>query len=100
MCRLGLYKRSIAMVSFIHNVSALPVAGAAAHTSHTELGFASTLAMLSQFKQHMALQSMPVDTLQMLRDSRYATDQLALAHTTTCEPLRQCAMRVFALLHG
>ncbi len=88
------------MVSFIHNVSALPVAGATAHTSPTDLGFASTLAMLSQFKQHMALQNISVDTLLMLRDTHYATEQLALAHTTTSEPLRQCAMRVFALLHG
>jgi hypothetical protein len=58
------------------------------------------LALLSQFKQHMAAQNMPVNTLHMLANSHYATEQLALAHTTTCEPLRQCAMRVFALLHG
>jgi hypothetical protein len=65
-----------------------------------ELGFASTLVLLSQFKHLMAYDGTAVDTQRMLTDSHYAFEQLALAHTSTSELLRQCAMRVFAVFNA
>ena len=64
------------------------------------LGFASALALLSRFKQLMAHDGTSVDTQRMLARSDYALEQLALGHTSTSEPLRQCAVRVFALFHA
>jgi hypothetical protein len=74
-------------------------AGVAASCEATELGFASTLVLLSRFKQLMATEGLAVDTQRMLSHSSYAFEQLALGHTSTHQPLRQCAMRVFALFH-
>lgn len=74
--------------------------GAAPSMRSTELGFASTLVLLSQFKHLMTYDGAAVDTQRMLTDSHYAFEQLALAHTSTSEPLRQCAMRVFAVFHA
>ena len=75
-------------------------AGVAASALTTELGFASTLVLLSDFKHQMAYDGAAVDTQRMLTDSAYAFAQLALGHTSTSERLRQCAMRVFAVFHG
>jgi hypothetical protein len=72
-------------------------AGVAASLDPMELGFASGLALLSRFRSLMQCDGQAVDTQHMLSDSRYAFEQLALAHTSTHEPLRQCAMQVFAL---
>jgi hypothetical protein len=74
-------------------------AGVAASCETSELGFASTLALLSRFKQLMAKDNMAVDSQRMLKDSCYALEQLALGHTSTDAPLRLCAMQVFALFH-
>jgi hypothetical protein len=88
------------MVTMHSQTVSLPRAGAAASTLSTELGFASTLVLLSQFKHLMAYDGAVVDTQRMLSDSHYAFEQLALAHTSTTESLRRCAMRVFAVFHG
>lgn len=74
--------------------------GVAASARASALGFASALSLLSHFKELMALEGYSVDTLRMLCDPAYAADQLEWGHTSTAEPLRSCAMRVFALLHG
>lgn len=91
------------MVAMLSPASASAVAapspGAPASVRHNELGFASTLVLLSQFKHLMAYEGMAVDSALMRDDSNYAFAQLALGHTSTSEPLRQCAMRVFALFH-
>ncbi len=76
-----------------------PRLGAAASVQATELGFASALSVLSRFKELMAPEGYSVDTLRMLRDAPYAAQQLEWGHTSTAEPLRLSAMRVFALLH-
>jgi hypothetical protein len=73
--------------------------GVAPSLQATDLGFASALALLSQFKQHMAADGVAVNTQRMRSDSAYACAQLALAHTSNSAPLRQCAMRAFALFH-
>ncbi len=73
--------------------------GATASLQVSALGFASALSLLSRFKELMALEGYSVDTLRMLCDPLYAADQLEWGHTSTAEPLRQSAMRVFALLH-
>lgn len=91
----------VAMLSpLVINAVEVPHAGARASVRHSELGFASTLVLLSQFKHLMAYEDMQVDSALMRTDSRYAFAQLALGHTSTSEPLRQCAMRVFALFHA
>jgi hypothetical protein len=72
----------------------------AASLQAAHLGFASALALLSQFKQRMAQDGLEVDTQRMRADSAYALDQLALAHTSSNPSLRACAMRVFALFHA
>ncbi len=72
-------------------------AGVAASLDPMELGFASGLASLSRFRALMQEDGQSVDTQRMLSDSRYAFEQLAMAHTSTYENLRQCAMQVFAL---
>jgi hypothetical protein len=74
-------------------------AGVSASLIPTELGYASGLAMLSRFSQLMTQDSQSVDTRLMQRDSAYAFKQLALAHTSSYESLRQCAMQVFELFH-
>lgn len=84
----------------VSSAVAVPRAGAPASVRHCELGFASTLVLLSQFKHLMAYEGMDVDSALMRSDSNYAFAQLALGHTSTSEPLRQCAMRVFALFHA
>jgi hypothetical protein len=76
-----------------------PRLGVAASVQATELGFATALSVLSRFKELMALEGYSVDTLRMLCDAPYASQQLEWGHTTTVEPLRQSTMRVFALLH-
>jgi hypothetical protein len=73
------------------------LAGVAASLDPMELGFASGLALLSRFRALMQEEGQTVDTQRMLSDSRYAFEQLALAHTSTYEHLRLCAMQVFAL---
>jgi hypothetical protein len=75
-------------------------AGVAASVQTNELGYASALVLLSHFKHLMAYDGAPVDTQRMLADKPYALAQLALAHTSTSESLRHCAMRVFALFHA
>jgi hypothetical protein len=84
--------------------AAISHAGVAPSVRFGELGFASTLVLLSQFKHLMAHDGvsggLAVDTQRMLADSTYAFEQLALAHTSTSQALRQCAMRVFALFHA
>jgi hypothetical protein len=72
-------------------------AGVAASLDPMELGFASGLALLSRFRWLMQVDGQTVDTQRMLADSRYAFEQLALAHTSTYEHLRLCAMQVFEL---
>ncbi len=72
-------------------------AGVAASLDPMELGFASGLALLSRFRTLMQEDGQTVDTQRMLLDSQYAFEQLALAHTSTYENLRLCAMQVFAL---
>jgi glutaminase len=74
-------------------------AGVSASLIPTELGYASGLAMLSRFSQLMNEDGLSVDTRRMQSDSAYAFEQLALAHTSTYERLRHCAMQVFALFH-
>jgi hypothetical protein len=74
-------------------------AGVSASLIPTELGYASGLALLSRFSQLMAQDGQAADTRRMQTDSQYAFEQLALAHTSTHESLRQCAMQVFALFH-
>jgi hypothetical protein len=74
-------------------------AGVSASLIPTELGYASGLALLSRFSQLMAYDGLATDTRRMQSDSQYAFEQLALAHTSTHERLRQCAMQVFALFH-
>jgi hypothetical protein len=88
------------MVAMLSPVIDTRSVGAPASMGHGELGFASTLVLLSQFKHLMGYEGMAVDTALMRSDSRYAFAQLALGHTSTSEPLRQCAMRVFALFHA
>jgi hypothetical protein len=88
------------MVTMSQKLVSAPRAGVAASVQTTELGYASTLVLLSQFKHLMAYDDAPVDTQRMLADSPYALAQLAQAHTSTSESLRQCAMRVFALFHA
>ncbi len=88
------------MVTMSQKLASVPSPGVAASVHTTDLGYASTLVLLSHFKHLMACDSVPVDTQHMLVDSRYAFAQLALAHTSTSENLRQCAMRVFALFHA
>jgi hypothetical protein len=91
----------VAMLSqAVLNPVQAPRAGAPASVERGELGFASTLVLLSQFKHLMAYEGMDVNTQTMLSDSNYAFAQLALGHTSTSEPLRLCAMRVFALFHA
>ena len=75
-------------------------AGVPASVRQGDLGFASALVLLSQFKHLMAYEGMEANTQRMLTDSHYALDQLAQGHTSTSEPLRQSAMRVFALFHA
>ena len=74
-------------------------AGVSASLMPAELGYASGLARLSLFSKLMAHDGLSVDTRRMQHDSTYAFEQLALAHTSTCESLRHCAMQVFALFH-
>jgi hypothetical protein len=74
--------------------------GVPPHMEATALGFASALAVLSRFKELMALEGVAVDTHRMVGDSAYAFDQLALGHTSDSERMRQCAMRLFALFHA
>ena len=74
-------------------------AGVSASLIPTELGYASGLALLSRFSQLMNEDGLSVDTRRMQSDSAYAFEQLALAHTSTYERLRHCAMQVFALFH-
>ncbi len=74
-------------------------AGVSASLIPTELGYASGLALLSRFSQLMTHDGQTVDTRRMQSDSSYAFEQLALAHTSTHESLRHCAMQVFALFH-
>lgn len=88
------------MVTMSQKLVCTPSAGVAASVQTTELGYASTLVLLSHFKHLMAYDGAQVDTQHMLSDSHYAFAQLALAHTSTSESLRQCAMRVFALFHA
>jgi hypothetical protein len=88
------------MVTISHTTVSSPRAGVAAQLHTTELGFASTLVLLSHFKHLMACEGVAVDSQQMLADSPYALAQLAQAHTSDSEPLRLCAMRVFALFHA
>jgi hypothetical protein len=88
------------MVTMSQQVVSAPRAGVAASVHTTELGYASALVLLSHFKHLMAYDGAVVDTQHMLADSAYALAQLAQAHTSTSEPLRHCAMRVFALLHA
>ncbi len=64
-----------------------------------ELGYASALVLLAQFKHAMASDGLTVSTQRMLHSSAYALEQLALGHTSNNLALRQCAMRVFALFH-
>jgi hypothetical protein len=80
--------------------AAASYAGVAPSLHFSELGFASTLVLLSQFQHLMRHDGAPVDTQRMLADSHYAFEQLALAHTSTSQALRQCAMRVFAVFHA
>ena len=72
-------------------------AGVSASLMPTELGYASALALLSKFSHLMAHDGLAVDTRRMQIDAAYAFEQLALAHTSTYEALRLCAMQVFAL---
>lgn len=88
------------MVTMSQKLAAAAGAGAAPSLHTSELGYASTLVLLSHFKHLMACDGAPVDTQRMLADSPYALAQLALAHTSTKASLRQCAMRVFALFHA
>jgi hypothetical protein len=88
------------MVTISQKFTVTPVTGASANVQAHQLGFASALALLSRFKQLMAAEGHTVDSRLMLSYSSYATEQLALGHTSTTEPLRLCAMRVFALLHA
>lgn len=88
------------MVTISQKFTVTPVTGASASVQAHQLGFASALALLSRFKQLMAAEGHTVDSRLMLSYSSYATEQLALGHTSTTEPLRLCAMRVFALLHA
>jgi hypothetical protein len=74
-------------------------AGVSASLIPTELGYASGLALLSRFAQLMNEDGLSTDTRRMQSDSKYAFEQLALAHTSTYAALRQCAMQVFALFH-
>jgi hypothetical protein len=87
------------MVAMLSQVVDAQTVGAPASVRHSELGFASTLVLLSQFKHLMAYEDMVVNTQRMLTDSNYAFSQLALGHTSPTESLRLCAMRVFALFH-
>jgi hypothetical protein len=88
------------MATMSQKLASAPSAGVAASVHTSELGYASTLVLLLRFKHLMAYDGAPVDTQRMLADSPYALAQLALAHTSTSESLRQCAMRVFALFHA
>ncbi len=88
------------MVSMQSTAVSFPAAGYPASAQPMALGFASTLVLLSQFKHLMAHDGAQTDTQRMLSDSDYALQQLALAHTSTSEALRQCAMRVFAVFHA
>ena len=88
------------MVTISQKFTVTPVAGAPASVQAHQLGFASALALLSRFKQLMVAEGHAVDSRLMLSHGSYATEQLALGHTSTSEPLRLCAMRVFALLHA
>ncbi len=74
-------------------------AGVSASLIPIELGYASGLALLSRFSQLMIEDGQSIDTRRMQSDSKYAFEQLALAHTSTCERLRLSAMQVFALFH-
>ncbi len=88
------------MVTMSQQTVCAPRAGMAASVQTSELGYASTLVLLSHFKHLMACDGAPVDTQRMLADTPYAFAQLACAHTSTSQSLRQCAMRVFALFHA
>ncbi len=88
------------MVTISQKSTMASVVGASASVQAHQLGFASALALLSRFKQLMAAEGHVVDSRLMLSHGSYATEQLALGHTSTTEPLRLCAMRVFALLHA
>ena len=88
------------MVTMSQKLVSASSVGVVASVHTTELGYASTLVLLSHFKHLMACDGVQVDTQHMLVDSHYAFAQLALAHTSTSESLRQCAMRVFALFHA
>jgi hypothetical protein len=88
------------MVTISQKFTATPVSGASASVQPHTLGFASALALLSRFKQLMAAEGHTVDSRLMLSRGSYASEQLALGHTSTTEALRLCAMRVFALLHA
>ncbi len=63
-----------------------------------ELGYASALLLLLEFKQLMQTDGLVIDCDRMRSCSAYALEQLGLAHTSNNATLRQCAMRVFALL--
>jgi hypothetical protein len=80
-------------------ISSPSAAGVAPSLVASELGFASGLALLSRFKQLMADDDLDADIKRMLVDHDYAFERLILAHTSTYESLRQCAMQVFALFH-
>jgi hypothetical protein len=86
------------MILIFKSIESDSCVGVAASLQATELGFASTLMLLSRFKDLMATDGVAVNTLEMLANNAYAFEQLALAHTSTSEQLRHCAMRVFALL--
>ncbi len=88
------------MVTMSQKLVSAPSAGLPASVDVAALGYASTLAVLSHFKQLMDSEGHTVDSRRMLADSSYAGDQLALGHTSPAQPLRACAMRVFALLHA
>jgi hypothetical protein len=81
------------------NTAAFHTVGLPPSLTVNELGFASGWALLSRFKQLMAQDGQATDIARMLANHDYAFDRLVLAHTSTQEPLRQCAMQVFALFH-
>lgn len=80
-------------------LSSPSAAGVAPSIVPSELGFASGLALLSRFKQLMADDDLDADIHRMIADHNYAFERLILAHTSTYESLRLCAMQVFALFH-
>ncbi len=79
------------------HVADTAAAGVGASLVPTELGYASGLALLFRFAQLMKHDGLHVDTRRMQTDAAYAFSRLALAHTSTYDSLRECALRVFAL---